>query len=188
MVGRIQKGDTEAFDLLFEKYKDEAVRTAYLITGNRSICEDIAQETFISCYRNIGVLKQPKTFRTWFYRILTRTAWKYAKSAGREVTEENIVERADEAAVNASVEQHRQSLLNQMLYTEISRLDSKQKIVIVLFYFNGLSIKEIAAVLKCFEGTVKSRLYTARRNLKRGLETLEADGEGVEFFAEKGVV
>lgn len=171
----VQRGDIDAFDMLFEKFKNEAVRTAYLITGNQSICEDIAQEAFIKCYRSIGNLENPKAFKAWFYRILTRIAWKYGKLASLEVPEENIIEKADEMNIDISFEQHIQSELNQVLYSEISRLESRKKEVIILYYFNGLSTKEIASVLKCFEGTVKSRLHTARQELKQGLKTFESD-------------
>ncbi len=171
----VQKGDADAFDMLFEKYKNEAVRTAYLITGNQSICEDIAQETFIKCYRSIGKLENPKAFKAWFYRILTRIAWKYGKQASLEVPEENIIEKADEKNIDISFEQHMQSELNQMLYAEISRLEPRKKAVIILYYFNGLSTREISAVLNCFEGTVKSRLHAARQELKQGLKTFESD-------------
>jgi RNA polymerase sigma factor (sigma-70 family) len=175
LVISIQKGNVDAFDMLFEKFKNEAVRTAYLITGNRSICEDIAQETFIECYRSIVRLENPKAFKAWFYRILTRIAWKYGRLASLEVPEENITEKADEKNIDMSFERHMQTETNQMLYAEISRLDSRKKEVIILYYFNGLSTKEIASVLNCFEGTVKSRLYAARQELKQGLKTYEAD-------------
>lgn len=175
LVVMIQKGDENAFDMLFEKYKNEAVRTAYLITGNQSVCEDIAQETFIKCYRCIGKLDSPKAFRAWFYRILTRIAWKYGKMSGRELADEDIIERAEEAGADISLERHIRSENNRMLYAEISRLDQKKKAVIILYYFDGLSTKEIASVLHCFEGTVKSRLHSAREELKKGLKTLESD-------------
>lgn len=179
----IQKGNPDAFDQLFEKYKNEAVRTAYLITGNRSICDDIAQEAFITCYQQIGNLKNPKAFKAWFYRILTRTAWKYGKLANREISTENIVEKADERNMDVSLQRYMQSEINQNLYTEISRLEPKQKAVIILYYFNGFSTKEIAMVLKCFEGTVKSRLYAARQKLKSSLEAQNPDEKGSETFA-----
>lgn len=76
LVMLIQNGDLSAFDEIFEKFKTKAMRSAYLITGNQSICEDIVQETFIQCYNNIKKLKNPSVFRSWFYKILTRTAWK----------------------------------------------------------------------------------------------------------------
>lgn len=173
LVVMVQKGDIDAFDELFEKYKNEAVRTAYLITGNWSICEDIAQETFITCYKSIGSLKSPKAFTAWFYHILTRIAWKYGKIASLEITDEDILSKADEVNVDISFEKYEQSEINRVLYSEIAHLEPKQKASIILYYFCGLTTKEIAQVLKCREGTVKSRLHTARQNLKSNLDAKE---------------
>lgn len=182
-----QKGDADAFDSLFELYKDEAVRTAYLITGNQSICEDIAQEAFLTCYRCIGSLKKPETFRAWFYRILTRSAWKYGKRARREVAEENVEERADKIDRELSSERYRQSEVNESLYLEISRLEPKQKAAVILYYFSGLSTKEISMTLHCLEGTVKSRLHAARKKLKRNLKASESEEKESGSVARKGI-
>jgi len=170
LVMLLQKGDLTAFDELFAKYQHMAVRTAYLITGNRAICEDIVQETFINCYRNIGKLKNPQGFRAWFYRILTRAAWRYGKAAGREIPTANIWEEADKTDTDNSPGADLQADMSRLLYTEITRLQPKLKTVVVLYYFNGLTTKEIAKAVGCLDGTVKSRLYTARQNLKKSME------------------
>ncbi len=173
----LQKGDLDAFDEIFEKYKNKAVRTAFLITGNRSICEDIAQEAFIQCYNHIGNLRNPNGFCAWFYKILTRTAWKYGKAASGEVATDNMPETADEINIDISIEQHIQSETNRILHSEIAQLKPKLKTIIVLYYFNSLSIKEIAKVTGCLEGTVKSRLYTARLKLKKSMELIDCQGK-----------
>ncbi|MDP4109250.1 MAG: sigma-70 family RNA polymerase sigma factor [Bacillota bacterium] len=170
MVLLIRQGNDDAFEQIFDKYKNEAVRTAYLITGKKSICEDIAQEAFIKCYKHIGKLKNPAGFRAWFLRILTRTAWKYGREAGRETPAENIFEKAGQAGLELTARQYFTFEENRRLYAEIGLLEKKLKTVIVLYYFNGLSTKEIAKATGCLEGTVKSRLFTARKRLKSRLE------------------
>ena len=104
----LQQGNAEAFDRLFEQYKNQAVRTAYLITGNRSVCEDVAQEAFLLCFRRIKSLRDPKAFTVWFYRILTRVAWRYGKLAQREIPSENIMEQADARSLGISLAQNGQ--------------------------------------------------------------------------------
>lgn len=170
----IQKGDLTAFDKIFEKYKDKAVRTAYLITGNRSICEDIAQEAFIQCYRHIGELRNPDGFRAWFYRILTRVAWKDGKAAAQEVATDNIMEDANKINLDNSLEQQLRSETNRILYSQIALLEPKLKTVVILYYFNDLSTKEVAKVVGCLEGTVKSRLHTARQKLRKRMESIDS--------------
>jgi RNA polymerase sigma-70 factor (ECF subfamily) len=63
----IQNGDSDSFTKLYDLYKNKAVRTAYLITGNRTSAEDVAQDAFVKCYVEIGKLQNPECFRTWFY-------------------------------------------------------------------------------------------------------------------------
>ena len=94
-----------AFFIIYEKYKNAALRTAYLITGNRYTGEDILQETFVQCCLHIKELKDPATFKAWFYRILTRTAWKFAKKKKSAVPVENLFETIDES-VEEDSEKH----------------------------------------------------------------------------------
>jgi len=184
----IQQGDFDAFDQIFEKYKNEAVRTAYLITGRKSICEDIAQEAFIKCFKHISDLKNPNGFRAWFFRILTRTAWKYGRSASREIPTENMAERVEESSLDLASEQYSAAEENRLLYSEINHLAPKQKTVIILYYFNGLSTKEIAKVSGCLEGTVKSRLFSARKKLKSRLDSVYNSGKECKIYAEHKVI
>ncbi len=166
----ILQGDRDAFDQIFNKYKNEAVRTAYLITGRKSICEDIAQEAFIKCYKPLGRRRNPEGFHAWFVRILTRPAWKYGRAASREIPTENMAEAAGPADPDPAARQYWAVEESRRLHTEIGLLKPKQKAVIILYYFNGLSTKEIAKVSGCLEGTVKSRLFTARENLRARMD------------------
>lgn len=184
----VQNGSRSSFDELYEKYKNDAVRTAYLITGNQSICEDIAQETFVTCYRSIGSLKNPKAFTAWFYHILTRIAWKYGKLASIEIADENVIEKADEINVDTSIANHELTETKRILCSEISGLEPNQKTVVILYYYNELTTREIAQVLKCSEGTVKSRLHTARKKLRERLDTPEYNEKESETCAGKQAI
>ena len=84
LVRRIQQGDMQAFDTLYERYKDDAYRLACLITGSRTDGEDLAQEAFVACAQSIGSLRDGAKFRPWLLRTLSRAAWKYCRTAKRE--------------------------------------------------------------------------------------------------------
>ena len=84
LVRRMQRGDMQAFDELYERYKDDAYRVACLITGNRADGEDLTQEAFVTAARSIGSLKDGSKFRPWLLRTLSRAAWKYCRKARRE--------------------------------------------------------------------------------------------------------
>lgn len=175
VIKQIQDGNINAFDELFNRYKNTALRTAYLITGNLHTGEDVVQETFIQCYLKINSLKNPDSFKSWFYRILTRTAWNYSKKDKKLTPVEDIYERADGQGINQSMADYLKSQEYEFIYSEIDKLDIKLKTTIILFYFNDLSVKETAKALGCLEGTVKSRLHNARAVLKKKLSCFYDD-------------
>jgi len=177
LIENIKKGDMDSFEIIFNAYKDKALHTAYLITGNIHTSEDIVQETFISCFNNISKLKNTKLFKPWFFRILTRTSWKYSNKDKKAIPVEEIYESLVERDIDLSLDNFINKQRAELLYEEIDKLDIKLKTTIILYYFNELSIKEIASIMKCFEGTVKSRLFTAKRKLRQGILR-----EGVELY------
>lgn len=169
LIEKIQSGDMNAFEQLFEIYKNQAFRYSYLITGNMHTSEDIIQEAFIKCYTNINDLKKSHQFKAWFFKILTRIAWKHSNKDKKAYPVGNIFEKAESETIDKSVDTYIRTQEYEILHAEIEKLDLKQKTVIILFYFNGLNVKEIAKVMGCFEGTVKSRLHSARKKLKDSL-------------------
>lgn len=76
LVRQIQAGEEQAFDELFAAYQQKAVRTAALITGDPALAEDIVQESFVACLLHIRSLQDAERFQPWFFKTLTRSAWK----------------------------------------------------------------------------------------------------------------
>lgn len=173
LVRRMKRGDRAAFDELYEQYYDRLFRTACMITGNRADGEDVTQETFIKAYLNCSKLKKDEQFRYWLYKILNRTAWQIAKKHSKEQPNEHILELADTSSdfpADSPVVQVLQNEQEQSVAEAIGQLEYKQRTTVILYYYNGLGTKEIANVMGCMEGTVKSRLFTARKNLRIQLE------------------
>ena len=180
LVLKLQKGDTSSFEGLFDLYKAKAVRTAYLITSNRALADDIVQEAFILCYFKISELKDPTKFKTWFFKMLTRLAWKMSAKEKASVPVENIFEIAEaedthfvEGEIIGKEEARR-------LMDAVNLLEIKKKITVLLYYYNDFSVGEIAQIMGCFEGTVKSRLHAARRILRKSIECDESFGMEVK--------
>lgn len=168
LVRKMISGDMDAFDELMEKYRSPALRAAYLISGNLSDSEDIVQETFVACYLNRKRLKNPEAFKSWFYRMLSRIAWRICKKAGRETPTEEIVPQ-DAAAPGELLGSLVRKEEETLIWETVKTLPVKQRTVIVLYYYNQMSIKEIAAACGCLEGTVKSRLFHGKARLKAAL-------------------
>ena len=178
LVKRVKQGEQNAFDELYEKYKVVTLRMAYLICGNLADSEDIVQETFVKCYQHIGELKKEEGFRSWIFHILTRTAWKYCKKQSKECPEEDIMEKMSVQKEASSLEIILDKEQHSHLLSKINELNVKHRTTIILYYYNGLSTKEIAKIVGCLEGTVKSRLFVARRLLKESIVSDEKE-EGV---------
>ena len=171
LVRRIQQGDMQAFDTLYERYKDGAYRLACLITGNRTDGEDLAQEAFVACAQSIGSLKDGSKFRPWLLRTLSRAAWKYCRKAKRETPVSEFFEgETGESALSAVLRTDEQ----RRLYAALDTLDEKRRVTVVLYYFDDRSVKEIAQATGVTEGTVKSRLFSARRHLRQALTDRES--------------
>lgn len=179
LIQRIRQKDEAAFALLFDAYHKKALRTACFIAGNEADGEDIVQETFVKCYLNIASLKNDACFASWFYQVLTRTAWDVAKKRKKETPVAEIYTDGTEPATPSALEQFLEHDQSQALYVQISKLDLKHRTTIILYYYNELSIKEIAAAMNCMEGTVKSRLHTARQQLKNWMGTGDKQEMGV---------
>lgn len=160
LIPKILKGNEWAFRELYDLYATKAYRTALLITGNAHTAEDAVQETFIQCYRSLKKLKSPNAFGAYFYRTLTRTAWRLSSKDRLNLPLEDTL-IADLPVEDKSYGE---------LYGAIASLNIKLRTTIILFYFNDLSIKEIARITGTFEGTVKSRLYTAKQKLSNILK------------------
>ena len=158
IIENMKNGDEDALCKLYSVYAQSALRSAYLITNNLHSAQDAVEDTFIQCYNNI--------IKAWFYKILTRNACKYAKKDNKNIPVED--ENINAGSVN---DEYFSSEKYIRLYNAIDSLNEKMKTTVVLFYFNEMSIKEIAKITGSFEGTVKTRLFAARKRLKKYLET-----------------
>lgn len=166
LVKRLREGDRTSFDLLYEKYKNMALRTAYLITGNLSDSEDVVQDTFVKVWLHCRELKNEGGFKAWMMQILVRTAYKCGKRKSRELPDEEILQKADKSQCVSTIEQMIAQEEAERITEAVRALPVKQRTVVVLYYYQECSVSEIADMLGVFEGTVKSRLHTARKLLR----------------------
>ncbi len=170
LIEQLKAGNREAFDVLYEKYKNMAIRTAYLITGNLSESEDVVQEAFLKVWLYRGQLQHIGGFRAWMMKILARTAYRAAKKRRREFPDEEAVNRMEDRTDSSSLDKVMQLEEAKRLYGVVRALPVRLRTVVILYYYDGLGIREIAKMLGIMEGTVKSRLYTARKRMERALE------------------
>ena len=173
LVRRAKKGDYRAFDLLVLKYQSRIVSIAFKFVKEIQLAEDISQESFIKAYRSIDSFREESAFYTWLYRITANTAKNYLVSKSRRkessISELSISENEDffELPTNDSPEQilMAQSLKNT-IYDALSGLPEETRTALSLREFEGLNYEEIAEIMNCPIGTVRSRIFRGREALE----------------------
>jgi RNA polymerase sigma-70 factor (ECF subfamily) len=168
LVGRVCQGDLEALGELYAKYRMQVFRAALAITRNRQTAEDILQEVFLKLYRHAERVDTSVCLAPWLYRVTANLCYTYISRQKRWLTAlEDVIESIAAPPSHGCPErQTEQGELQDLVQQAIQLLRPNQQIVIVLHYLAGLSLKEIASILEIPEGTVKSRLYYGRENLR----------------------
>ena len=180
LVARVQRGDKTAFDVLVRKYQFRVAKLVSRYVNDRSEVEDVTQEAFIKAYRALAGFRGESAFYTWLYRISINTAKNYLVSMGRRPPRTDI--DAEEAEVLGGGAELREinTPENSMLRDEIAEtvrrtieeLPDDLRTAITLREFDGLSYEEIASVMDCPIGTVRSRIFRAREAIDSELEPL----------------
>jgi RNA polymerase sigma-70 factor (ECF subfamily) len=168
LVARVRDGDLEALGELYARYKTQVYRTALAITHDERAAEDILQEVFLRIYAYADSIDEAVPLGPWLYRVTVNLSYSWANRFKRwfyslQGTLEGWT-RSPHWLPEATTEEQEQ---RQMLQQAIDALPANHRVVIVLYYLEGLSLKEIAYVAGVPEGTVKSRLYYAREKLRK---------------------
>ena len=170
LVEKVQKGDKRAFDLLVLKYQHKIFAIISRFVKDPMEVQDVAQESFIKAYRAIGSFRGDSAFYTWIYRIAINTSKNYLVSRGRrppatdvEIDDDEGYTTADQLRDIASPEQHlARDQLKEQVNEAIRKLPEDLRTAVTLREMEGLSYEDIAEVMGCPVGTVRSRIFRAR--------------------------
>ncbi len=164
LIKGLKKGREEAYRQIVEEYGSRLLRTCYLILKDREEAEDVVQETFIKVFRKMGTFKEDSALYTWIYSIALNL------SRDRLRKKQDVLVLEDEWIGSNDVESHiERSIDRELLKKELFEMNALYREVLVLFYFEELSIKEISKLLNEKEGTIKSKLSRGRNILKESL-------------------
>lgn len=179
LVERAQQGDKKAFNLLVIRYQN---RVAGLLTRYvaRDDIPDIVQESFIKAYRSLGSFRGESAFYTWLYRIAVNTAKNHLTALGRRPPKEDILAEDAESydsGVHLREADTPENLvlsdeLKRIVFDTIENLPDELKTAITLREIEGLSYEEIAEVMQCPVGTVRSRIFRAREAIDAKINPL----------------
>lgn len=177
-VRRFLEGDDEAFTLLVRLWETKVYNIAWRFLGNKEDAQDVVQETFLSVFRSIRSLREPKSFSTWLYRIALnhcRARWRTQSPClsldgpvpGTEGNEKEL-------AVGQTTGKQEQDALEtiDLIRKALRGLSEDHRSAIILKEYVGLSLEEVAAVMGCPLSTAKSRLYHGLRSVQRNLRRI----------------
>ena len=169
LVKRAKKGDSRAFDLLVLKYQGRVAQLVSRYLNNAAEVEDVTQEAFIKAYRALPNFRGDSAFYTWLYRIAANAAKNHLVALGRRPTSDMALDDSEVFDVPGRLKDHEspdEVIMGQQLEMLISRtieeLPVELRAALTLREFEGLSYEEIADVLECPIGTVRSRIFRAR--------------------------
>lgn len=165
-----QKGDHAAVEILVDEYYPALLNFLLRMGCQPGDAEDIVQETFIKAARGLSRYQHKERFRTWLFKICHNSLRDYYKKASRrrEVPQDPVTLAATEASFPESLMIEREQALR--VQAALNRLSPKQRLVVVLRYYHGFSNNEIAHLVHCPVGTVKSRLNGALNILKNFMQ------------------
>ncbi|SDY49740.1 RNA polymerase sigma factor RpoE [Nitrosomonas sp. Nm58] len=187
LVERVQHGDKRAFDLLVIKYQRKLARLLSQFIRDAAEVEDISQETFIKAYRALPSFRGESAFYTWLYRIGINTAKNFLVSQGRKVPttvnefDNEDAENFEEAGKLREVSTPESELMSKQIAQTVNQtldaLPEELRTAIVLREIEGLSYEEIASIMNCPIGTVRSRIFRAREAIAEKLRPLLGTGK-----------
>ncbi|MCF6218873.1 MAG: RNA polymerase sigma factor RpoE [Gammaproteobacteria bacterium] len=183
LVKRVQNGDKTAFDLLVLKYQHKIIKLVSRFVREPSDALDVTQDSFIKAYRALPNFRGESAFYTWLYRIASNTAKNFLVSQRRRlgdvgIDSEEMMSREEEFGLNDVATPENILAKDEVQHTvfeTIENLPDDLRTALTLREFDGLSYDEIAEVMECPVGTVRSRIFRARETVSEKLRALSGE-------------
>ena len=171
IIRLIQSGDDSAFDELMGRYKRPVVNFIFRMLGNADDADDVAQEVFVRVYQKLDTYRPATKFSTWLFALARNAAIDRLRWRARHPTE-SIDPESPLAAPTDTAKEVGAREIGALIAAAVAELPEDQRTVLVLSEYQGMSHAEIAAVMRCSEKSVESRLYRAKQTLRTGLRPL----------------
>ena len=187
LVERAQRGDKQAFDLLVIKYQRKLARLLSQFIRDAAEVEDVTQETFIKAYRSLSSFRGDSAFYTWLYRIGINAAKNFLVAQKRRASTttnefdievaENFEEGSQLRELNTPENELMSKQIAQTVHQALQALPEELRSAITLREIEGLSYEEIASIMSCPTGTVRSRIFRAREAIADKLQSVMEIGK-----------
>jgi len=172
LIQKSQVGDIKSFEILVEAYQKKAFNIAYRMLGNLEDANDVTQEALVKVYKYLPKFKGDSKFSTWLYSIVTNTSIDYMRKNRKadvvylDKKEDDKMKKEIPDNTNSPEQLLEKNEIKRVIHDSINKLSREHRTVIILRDIQGFSYEEIANILNCSVGTVKSRISRARGNLK----------------------
>lgn len=188
IIARVLGGDTDAFEALVTEYEKNVYHLALKMTGNTEDAADLSQEAFIKAFHSLSSFRGDSKFSVWLYRIVSNVCLDFLRRRSRRQTVSLSMEDEDGEEAQLDIPDERQApelLLEKSMTREavrrgLAQLPPEPRQILLLREIQGLSYEEIASVLGIESGTVKSRIFRARKKL---CAFLLADGNIPDYIS-----
>ncbi len=177
IIMRATQGDESAFGDIVDQYSSLMLRTAAMIVGDRDVAEDVVQDAFIQAWHHLSDLREANALRPWLMRIVVNQCISFKRRVARSTTfiRQALSDQETDMLARAADDHKGRMERDWDLAHAIENLPTKQRVVIVLHYYNGMTLPEMALALQTSENTLKKRIQAALSNLRRVLRTTEID-------------
>ena len=180
IIERVKNGDKKAYDLLVLKYQQRVINLISRFVKNYADALDVSQETFIKAYKALPNFRGESAFYTWLYRIAVNTAKNHLTVQSRKITKSDYdIAEIEQIEGNMTLTEQTtpenlliKDELQETILNTIENLPEDLKSAIMLREIEGLSYEEIAAVMECPVGTVRSRIFRARETIDNKIKPL----------------
>ena len=180
IIERVKNGDKKAYDLLVLKYQQRVINLISRFVKNHADALDVSQETFIKAYKALPNFRGESAFYTWLYRIAVNTAKNHLIVQSRKITKSDYdVTEIEQIEGNMTLTEQTtpenllfKDELQETVLNTIENLPEDLKSAIMLREIEGLSYEEIATVMECPVGTVRSRIFRARETIDKKIKPL----------------
>lgn len=173
LIKRFIEGDETTFRLLVQRHKDKVRNITYLTLGSSDAVDDIAQDVFLTVYKNLKRFRFESQFTTWLYRITVNKCKDHLRK--KRIRSIFISIKEDEQQEPAYHSSHESKDTSEIVRKAMDELPDKLRIPLMLKDLEGLSYQEIAQTVNCEIGTVKSRIFRAREGLRNILKPYEKE-------------
>ena len=167
IIARVLNGETAAFELLVNRYKDMAFSIALRVCKNTEDAEEVAQDAFLKAYQSLSKFKQESKFSTWLYRIVTNTA--ISSTRKREIAmvslDEPIIENYSENEIQNNINRFDFEEQSRMIKKTMQLLHPQDCLLLNMFYTDNLSIEEIEEITRLTQTNIKVKLHRIRKKL-----------------------